>query len=121
MKTAIAALAVAVLLSGPAYATTEHVLAKDPVARAQAKAALRSVRALNVRVQDLEIANNCLKNVVGVSQYSGYVWTDGTFNYTTTALDVTPSGYTPGAYVQLVDAGCLGSFRAMRLAPSRKP
>lgn len=74
------------------------------------------VRVLRTQVNDLRGKQACL-TALPISQYgnsaAGYVYTpDGGYSvFFTSALDVTPSGQTPGAYVARVDSTCVS--RAM--------
>jgi outer membrane murein-binding lipoprotein Lpp len=118
MKAAIIAALVASLVAvGSTQAikgSHQSIPAQIRTLKAQVRALQGSIRAMNVRVQDLEIKDTCLQHVAPITQYSGYVWTDGVYDYTTTALDVTAAGQAPQGWVQLVESNCIGSNRAFR-------
>jgi uncharacterized protein YoxC len=67
---------------------------------------------------NLAALTTCVRyRVLPISQYDGYLFTSSPPTmFTTTALDVTDQGQTPGAYVAVVNPSCVGSANnALRL------
>jgi len=74
----------------------------------------KKVKALQSQVKGIKGDLACENAVVGVTQYGnppasqGYLYTPDNVNvFLTTALDVTPAGQTPRAWIPVVDASCV--------------
>jgi len=92
------------------------------------KALESKVKALQTRVASLEAGTastrteltsltGCMRyRVLPISQYDGYVYTANGQPGVTTALDITETGQTPGAYAAIVNPTCVGAHSALRLS-----
>jgi hypothetical protein len=108
---------VGVLVAVPAFSTPTAQTKVSP----QVRALQAQVRALKTRVTRLERTvsgiQSCESTVQPLSRFPGYVWTDGTNTYSTTAVDAPDPGEPTHVYLSIVDARCVtGSSSLYSLA-----
>jgi hypothetical protein len=108
---------VGVVVAVPAFSTPTAQTKVSP----QVRALQAQVRALKTRVTRLERTvsgiQSCESTVQPLSRFPGYVWTDGTNTYSTTAVDAPDPGEPTHVYLSIVDARCVtGSSSLYSLA-----